>query len=173
MSSHSLFWPLNIVGGIAVLGSYLLGFVNHRSEMAGMWGGVESSWRPIYGISMLAAAFGYLAMVSYVQRNGSQFSKGTWIAIYVSLLMILLPSALWMSTTLLYIANPSATGWLMVKLVLLMVAAGGLALLATIWRSSTAVSGGSLWAVVGLLLFAFHTTVLDGIIWTAKFPQLH
>ncbi len=138
-----------------------------------MWSGVPTSWRPVYGVSMLAAALGYLAMVAYVQRTESSFSTGTWQAIHLSLLLILIPSAIWLPATLLYASDPSFGGWWLIRVVLGLVALGSLWLLLTIWYSQSGSSLSYLLAVIGMGLFAFHTVILDGALWPAKFPQLH
>ncbi len=173
MTSRLVFWVLNVVGGSAVLGSYVWGFVRHRTEMPAMWGGVPNSWRPIYVVSMFAAAFGYLAMVAYVHRAGSSFAPSTWRSINLALLLVLVASTLWLPLTLRYVNVPTSWSWMAIRLVLWTVALGSLWLLVTIAKSAETSRGLQLAATIGLLLFAFHTTVLDAAVWPAKFPLQH
>ena len=173
MSSRSLFWLLNVVGGTAVLGSYAWGFVRHPQKMPLMWGGVETAWRPFYVVGMCLAAFGYLAMAALIQHVSDNITDRTWSAILWPLLLILIPSALWLPLTLRYAEQPAGVTWWGIRLVLWAVAAGAVWLTVTVWHLGSPRSGLWLVAFIGMLLFTFHTAVLDATIWPAKFPRLH
>lgn len=173
MSSRSIFWLLNVLGGAAVLGSYAWGFVRHQQKMALMWGGVETAWRPFYVAGMFAAAFGYLAMVALIQHVSGTIADRTWLDILWSLVFILIPSALWLPLTMRYAEQPTNMSWWLIRLVLWAVAAGAVWLTVTLWRLDSPRCGLWLVAFVGMLLFTFHTGVLDATVWPAKFPRLH
>ena len=55
-----------VVGGLAVLASYVVGFLTHPDTRWGIWGGVPASLRPLYTVSMLLAAAGFFPMTIYL-----------------------------------------------------------------------------------------------------------
>ena len=52
---------INILGGAAVIGSYVLGFVTHPGSGNALRGGISVSLRSVYGLSMILSALGYFA----------------------------------------------------------------------------------------------------------------
>ena len=50
---------LMVIGGIAVLGSYVFGVKNQAGGTSLLWGGIPQAIRPVYTVSMLVAATGY------------------------------------------------------------------------------------------------------------------
>mgnify|MGYP001029594577 CR=1 FL=1 len=166
---------INVVGGVAVIGSYVLGLQGQPGGMNALWGGVPENIRPLYGISMLISAAGYLAVVYFLLFRlapdsvnfGGRFGFGLF---YVIVIGILLPSAFWMPLTNVYVAGASAGVWIAIRTVLALV---GLASIALVWALASlhAQQGGTAYwlAVFGSGYFAFHTAVLDAIIWAALF----
>ena len=66
---HPTKWILliiNVIGGVAVLGSYVLGLRAHPNGTDALWGGVPQAIRPFYGIWMLFAAAGYFAFTLFL-----------------------------------------------------------------------------------------------------------
>ena len=62
---------INIVGGIAVVGSYIFG-INAQSGGANiLWGGVPVGIRPVYMVSMVLSAIGYFCfpLLHFLQVN--------------------------------------------------------------------------------------------------------
>lgn len=51
---------INVLGGVAVIGSYILGFLTHPESRDALWGGVPGWLRPFYGISMILSAWAIL-----------------------------------------------------------------------------------------------------------------
>lgn len=90
--------------------------------------------------------------------------------LYVLYLMILLPSALWMPLTHAEIANPTGLTWFLIKFVLWIVGIGAIALLTAMLNFEPQNPG---WAyfvsVIGAMLIAFQTLVMDAIIWVRFF----
>lgn len=166
---------INIVGGIAVIGSYIFGLRGQSGGANILWGGVPENIRPVYGISMILAALGYFAFMYFIffrlvpeeVRMGGRFSFSLFYAIF---LIILILSALWMPLTNLYAGNPSTILWISIRTVLALV---GLASIALVWALLTLQgknSGISYWlAVGGSGYFALHTAILDAVIWAALF----
>ena len=166
---------INIIGGIAVIGSYIFGLSGQSGGANVLWGGVPNNLRPIYTVSMILSALGFFAFIYYIffrldpgQTSIAGISGFTLF--YVIFLLILIPSALWMPLTNMYVGNPSTGIWIAVRTVLAMV---GLASIALVWALLTLqgrVPGIAYWlAVVGSAYFAFHTAILDALVWTALF----
>lgn len=168
---------INIIGGVAVIGSYIYGLNAQPAGANILWGGVPGNIRPIYSISMVLAALGYFAFIYFIFFRlipsdvlvGGRFGFSLF---YVIFLAILIPSALWMPLTNIYVSNPSTGLWMGVRIVLLVVGLASIALVWTLLSLQTKASGVSYWlAVIGSGYFAFHTVVLDAIIWTALFQE--
>jgi hypothetical protein len=166
---------INIVGGAAVIGSYIFGLRAQSGGANVLWGGVPSNIRPVYTVSMMLSALGYFAFLYYLffrltPAEVSIAGMFDFSLFYVIFLVILIPSALWMPLTNVYAGNPSTGIWVLIRTVLALV---GLASIALLWALLTLhgkVSGVSYWlAVVGSGYFAFHTAILDAIIWAALF----
>ena len=172
---RTLAW-INVLGGVAVLGSYAHGIVTHPGSAGAVWGGVPEGLRPLYTVCMLLAAVGYFAFTSYVffrvepdsARVAGRFGFGIFPALY---LLILVPSALWMPLTFAMLEAPSAGLWLGIRAVLALVGLGSLGLVAAL-VSLEERAPRSHWALAlaGSLAFAFQTAVLDAVVWTAFFP---
>lgn len=166
-----LLLALNVVGGIAVLGSYAHGISTHADAGEALWGAVPTSLRPLYTVSMFSAAAGYFLFLPYVlwrldpvttQLPGA-LGYGAFLAIFA---LILVPSALWMPLTFAWRASPSEAAWLAVRGVLGLVGVGSLALIAALATAGpvTAPVFRGL-ALVGAVLFAIQTALLDALVW--------
>jgi hypothetical protein len=178
MDSQRLFLAaLNVLGGVAVLGSYAYGIATHTSPGEALWGGVPASLRPLYQASMLAAAVGYLLFTYQLifvvkPEEAATFAGLGYAGFNLLYLLILIPSTLWMSLTFSYVAQPSALGWALLRGVLFAVAAGAIGMLIATARLSGVLHRGSLAVgVLGAALFALHTTVLDAIVWPIYFRR--
>lgn len=166
---------INVVGGAAVIGSYILGLNSQSGGANVLWGGVPENIRPVYGISMVLSALGYFAFIYFilVRLEPAEVSvAGTFgfSLFYVIFLAILIPSAFWMPLTNIYVGDPSTGMWVGIRTVLAIV---GLASIALVWALLSLLgkpSGISYWlAVAGSGYFAFHTAILDSIVWAALF----
>jgi hypothetical protein len=166
---------INVIGGIAVIGSYIFG-LNAQSGGANiLWGGVPTGIRPVYGVSMIISALGYFAFLYFIFFKltpdevtiASRF--GFWL-FYIIFLLILIPSALWMPMTNLYVGNPGTGLWIAVRAILIIVGLASVALVWALLTLQTRIPAVPYWlAVAGSAYFAFHTLILDGIIWAALF----
>ncbi len=165
---------INVLGGLAVLGSYILGFLTHPDAGEVLWGGVPLSLRPLYTVSMFLAAGGYFAFTIYILHlNPNEvtiFDRPGYRVFNILLAGILIPSAFWLPLTVLAIHQDSQLlGWL-VRLDLALVALASLGLLIalikvhprkTIWLQRLAVLGG--------ILFCTQTVILDAIVWAINY----
>lgn len=174
-SSRAIFLFINVIGGVAVIGSYLLGLDAQSGGANVLWGGVPESIRPVYTVSMILSAIGYFAFLYYIllrldPRHVSIAGVSGFTMLNTIFLLILIPSAFWMPLTNAYVENPSAGIWVLVRTVLAIV---GLASTALFWALLTLkgkVPGTAhLLAAIGSGYFAFHTAILDAIIWAALF----
>jgi hypothetical protein len=165
---------INVIGGIAVIGSYVLG-LRGSSGTDVLWGGVPGNIRPIYTVSMVISAIGYFAFLNLLLLRvdskkvtvGRRFGYSVFYPIFC---LILIPSAFWMPLTNLYSGEPSGGSWAGIRVVLFLV---GLASIALAWAVFTLRPRNRDWtwwaALVGSCWFAVHTFVLDAILWAALF----
>lgn len=160
---------INIIGGIAVITSYVYGLTLKGVGANVLWGGIPESIRPVYIVSMIIAAIGYFAFIYYIlfKLNVASFSFSYFYLIFLG---ILLPSALWMPLTSSFITNPNDVTWTGVKIVLIIVGVFSIILGWTLFNLKG--SGIAYWlAVFGSFYFAFHTAFLDMILWPILFKK--
>lgn len=175
MGARNLLLVVNLVGGIAVLGSYGWGIATHPAPGPALWGAVPAAWRSWYGLSMIPAALGYIAFASYllfrVDPDATRLALGLpYAALLVPFLLILVPSALWMPLTLRFAEAGGEGLWWAIRIGLWTTAFGallaGLAVATVTPRVATLHWGA---AVAGTVFFFFQTGVLDAILWVATF----
>ena len=165
---------VNVIGGIVVIGSYIYGLNGQSGGANILWGGVPEGIRPVYFVSMILSALGYFAFLYYILfrlNPGDVNIAGTFgFSIFFSIfILILLPSALWMPLTNLYVGTPGTGTWVIIRIILALVGIGSIAL---VWAllSLQPREGVAYWlSIAGSGYFAFHTTILDAIIWAALF----
>jgi hypothetical protein len=165
---------INIIGGIAVIGSYIFG-LRGGSGADVLWGGVPPSIRPVYTVSMVLSAIGYFAFLNLLLLRvdpkevtvGRRFGYSIFYPIFC---LILIPSAFWMPLTNLYVEEPSSGAWTGIRVVLFLVGLASVALAWALIALRPRSPGRAYWAAVaGSCYFAFHTFVLDAILWAALF----
>jgi hypothetical protein len=178
MNIHPQKWTMlgiNLVGGAAVIGSYLQGLSSHPGSGSSLWGEVPEPMRPVYTVSMLLAAAGYFAFTSFIllrtrpgeTRIANRFGFGLFNGLYAG---ILVPSTLWMPLTYRMMANPSGILWLAIRLTLTAVALCSLGMLGALLRLQPRQPA---WAhgiaVAGCIAFCIQTVLLDAVIWSTYF----
>jgi hypothetical protein len=166
---------INIVGGIAVLGSYALGILTHPNAGQILWAGVPQSIRPFYTAGMLLAALGYFAFTYFIlfrldpqaTRVTHRFGFGLFNTLYA---LILFPSALWMPLTFLAVERSGLAIYWLVRLVLAVVGIASVGLFVALLKVTPP---RPLWAqrlaLVGSAAFLIQTAILDAIVWGAFF----
>jgi hypothetical protein len=174
-TSKKILITINVVGGIAVIGSYILGIGSQSGGTSALWGGVPEDIQPIYGLSMLLAALGYFLFIFFIIVKlkpketviSGRFGYNLFNLIFI---LILLPSALWMPLTSMYVEDPNVGLSFAIRFVLTIV---GLASIALVWSITKIGDKRPLkhfqLAVLGSAYFAFHTFVLDAVIWSVLF----
>jgi len=160
-----------LIGGLAVLGSYLWGVLARPDAGQILWGGVPESMRPYYTVNMLLAAAGYFPFTFYIlfrldpdkTKAAGKFGYGLFPVLYAA---ILIPSALWLP--LVYVAVEQASlVWLwVVRATLALVGAASLGILIALLKVRPPRAGLAYWlAVVGSIFFCIQTVILDAIVW--------
>jgi len=174
-TQHMILIVINAIGGAAVIGSYIFGLNTGSGGADALWGGVPINIRPVYGVSMILAALGYFAFMYYIlfRLTPSEVSIAgifNFNLFYAIFLVILISSALWMPLTNVYVSNPSTGIWIWIRTVLALVGFASIALVWALLSLQTKNPSISYWlAVAGSGYFAFHTAILDAIVWASLF----
>jgi len=164
-----------ILGGIAVVGSYILGAVKNPDSASALWGGVSKKVIPYYVLGMIFSAIAFLATAYYLFFKVDAASVKIlgfldfrfFLFIY---LLILVPSALWMPLTIKMVQNPGAGTAYGIRIVLILVAIGSFLMFVSLLTLMPKVLDWSFYlAVIGSGLFFLHTAVLDATLWTILF----
>ncbi len=166
---------INVVGGAAVIGSYIQGFLTH--ELAGpmLWGAVPPSVQSLSTAWMPVAVLSYFAFTGYLLfaldvdqvRFGTRIGYNLFHWIYLG---ILVPSALWMPLTFALIEQPSSLLWWAVVIVLILVGLASLGLLAALLGLKLPRKGWAYWlAVIGAIGFSVQTVIMDAVLWVSYF----
>jgi hypothetical protein len=165
------------LGGVGVIGSYMIGLKGKAGASEALWGGVPAKVRPVYGVSMILSAIGFLAVLFYIFFKldppdvaiAGRYGFDLFIPIFIT---ILLPSALWMPLSKMYVERPSAVMWVIVRVVLFLVGLASIELAWALFALDLETRGVAYWfATVGSCYFAFHTFVLDAVLWAAMFRR--
>jgi hypothetical protein len=167
---------INVLGGIAVLGSYAYGINTHPDAGKILWGNVPLQLKTFYNISMLSAAAGYFLFTYFIMfslnpgdvKIAGRLSYNFFLWIYA---VILIFSAFWMPLTFYMNDNPSMFIWILIRIVLLTVGFGSLFLFAALIYVEPQMQ---LWphraALVGAAAFCLQTAILDALVWTYYYP---
>ncbi|MDJ0787900.1 MAG: hypothetical protein QNK05_13905 [Myxococcota bacterium] len=165
---------LNVLGGLSVLGSYVLAFALSPEIRSGLWGGVPEGLRPLYTVNMFAAAAGYFPFTFALVLSpgpGPVLTRAgirSWVvaACYAAVLM---PSALWLPLTALHQMDPGPFLWVAIRAVLFAVAIGASGLVWLCLRLAREQGGASWLAFGGTLPFWLQTAILDALVWPAYY----
>jgi len=162
---------INILGGAAVILSYIYGLRGQAGGANVLWGAVSEGIRPVYFVSMIISAMGYFAFIYYILfRIDPATSNVSYYLFFAIFLVILVASAFWMPLTNMYVNNGGTGLWIAIRSVLALVGLGSIALLWALLAYHPATRGAAYWlAVTGAGYFAFHTAILDAIVWAALF----
>lgn len=164
-----------IVGGAAVIGSYIQGFMTHSNIASRLWGGVPRTLRLINIPFMILAAIGFIAFAYFIlfRLNPEEvqiLGRFDFSIFYVIFALILIPSALWMPLTFSMIAHPSNGLWAGIRLVLAIVGIASIALLLALLNLNSNESSLAHWfAICGAAAFSIQTFIFDTFLWPAFF----
>lgn len=176
MSGTITFLIINMIGGTAVLGGYLVCLYVFPSQREALWGGVQNGWQSVFTVSMIIAAAGYLAF-SYgilFKSSPEEFSSrllDTKHAISILCMIFLISAAIWMPATIAYLKTSNSIWWILSVISLWITAISlftttfivithPLAIPSIFYRGLT---------IAGISYITFHCLVLDAIIWVSRF----
>ncbi len=166
---------INLLGGLAVLGSYVWGLKTHTGGADVLWGGASPRIRPAYGVSMILSAVSYFAFIFFIlfKLDPAVVSVNDKLGYsFFSFLFIIIlgASSLWMPLTYAWVGQHLSLIWLAIRAVLLMVGLSSCVLAWALLNLNTGTGGVAYWlAVAGSIYFAFHTTILDALLWPALY----
>ena len=171
--SKQILLLINLLGGAAVIGSYIWGFISSPGGLEAFWGGVPAVLRTAITVNMLLAAASYLVifliLLLRVPVAATVGNLPFW-TFHIIYLVILFPSALWMPLTQAVIKQYTPLCWGSVVLVLVLTALAGIALLiALLCLRPALTSRQKTLAIIGSAFFILQTTILDAILWTSFF----
>ncbi|MBH50753.1 MAG: hypothetical protein VYA83_05305 [Candidatus Neomarinimicrobiota bacterium] len=179
MRIQTQFLIINIIGGIAVLGGYVVALINHPDTRGELWGGVPENLRFWITSFMFVSAFGYcLAMYYLIFQDGLSldFFWGKLNANYMKglLIIFLLTAACWIHTTFSYLETGNQVLWTFVQIELWLT---GISIFLMMIGLATAsgINNNFLHSssVIGLLIISFHCLALDAMLWISRFPIKH
>ena len=165
-----------LLGGTAVLASYVYPTMRHPEYVEPAWGGVAPDILRFYAPRMLLAASGFFFFTYFLMfrvdpdqaRIAGRFGFWVFNLLYAA---ILVGSALYMPLTFAFVAEPSPFLWWMIRLPLFVVGLASLALLACLLALQPRQPAWAYWlAVAGTITFSFQTAVLDMLVWPALYP---
>jgi hypothetical protein len=165
---------INVVGGMAVLGSYVHGLVTHPETRGQLWGSMPLELQAVYNVTMWLAALGYFffSHTFCVKTDADEVRFGSYGFGLINALyaLIMVTSALWLPLTFAYLESPSEALWLAVRIDLFGVALGSVGLMIALFVMRPRAEGPSgVLAMLGLLLFLLQTAFLDPLVWPQFF----
>lgn len=166
MNPKVLFLFFNTIGGVAVLGSYVWGFVSYPELRTEFWGEVPESIKGLYTLNMFFAAAGFLAAFGFfmIKERADNLRR-----LYLPYTLILIPSALWLPLTVAVLQNPSQWLWWVIRIDLFAVGLGGLMVWVAVLKTqnTTALLRGLV--CFAMTFFILQTAILDAVVWPAYF----
>ena len=167
---------INVIFGSLVLLSYYNGVTKNPELGLKLWGGVPKILHTFIISFMFIGALGYFFFTAHLLINVESsyifFNRFSYWYLNFIYLMILIPSALWIDLTFLYMQTSTTMNWIYVVSCLYCVALFSVILFLFIVDTNVEKN---YWlyfpAVLGSLAFTFHTVFLDGILWTFFFNK--
>ena len=169
------------VFGPLVLASYVYG-ISHADKPQDLWGGIPLSWQAYIVPFMFIAAAGFLIYwwIVFFQFDQDTFSSLHWpwgysdgngaIRLLLAYALVLIPSALWLESTLFHLSNNYSWTPVLVIGILMMVAIGNIMLgLLAYGAYQDGVNGSGL-MMIGAVMLGIQCIVNDCILWSLKFP---
>lgn len=170
---------MNLIGGIAVLGSYFLCMYLYPEFKEAFWGGIYGNTRNIFLASMVPAAIGYLAFLYCVllkQGLGILEYEGVFggLTLVIFCVCFLVASSILMPALVMFLKTGSDLWWSVVVTVLWITSVSLACMLFVVVFS---VGEGVIYrriASYGLAYIMLHCFVFDATIWVLNFQsELH
>ena len=179
--TRQLVLVFTLLFGPLVLASYAYG-LSHAEKPMDLWGGIPETWRGYIVPFMFVAAFGFL-MYWYIvffkfDESAIQSLRWPWgesdgdgaTRLLIAYFLFLIPSALWIESTILHIENDYSWTPVLVIGALFLTSVGNLMLGLLAYGSyHDGISGAGL-MIVGAVMLGIQCILNDFIIWVYKFP---
>ena len=165
-----------LLGGTAVLASYIYPVMTQPQYVEPAWGGVTPDMRRFYAPSMLLAASGFFFYTYFLlfradpdeARIGGRLGFWVFNALYLA---ILIGSAVYLPLTFAFVAAPRTWLWWAIRVALVVVGLASVGLIGSLLALRPRRPAWAYWlAVAGSVTFSFQTAVLDMLIWPALYP---
>ena len=166
MLFNRFYFILILIMGVIVLYSYY--YYSSFPEFLKLWGNVSKSVIPIYVVSMLISAVGFLAFLYYIYIK-QDFTKEQIFNIFILSMIIVFFSIFWTPSSILYLQNKNSHMALIVLFILFIVAISCFSLFYTVYKIQDNNTTLKMFVNFGLFYFFFHTFFLDFIIWSYNF----
>lgn len=160
-SNQILFLAINILGGTAVILSYILGFKSSKGSNL-LWGGISKNFQKIYTLSMIVSAIGYFIFSSYIFKILAVNVNYSFF--YYAYLILLVTSALWLPLVNMMNKKKNALLWISIRATLILTAFSFFFIL-VLFLSIVPNGIHYYLSVAGLIIITLHTGVLDAILW--------
>ena len=184
---NSFVW-INIIFGLLVLISYIVGISQFPEYSESLWGGVQGALRQRFIISMLCAALGYLIFFSFVVysyiSNGDSSKEFNFLnslnvskSLNFSVFIFLVSAAIWMPTLILFLQSSNSIFFYLSNAFLWVTALAAISIFfCTTYgflnlTSDIKVSLFSFITLLALFQVVFHCLIFDAIIFVLKFPR--
>lgn len=167
--------------GPLILASYVYGILRSENPQD-LWGGIPLSWQSYIVPCMFIAAAGFIIYwwTVFFQFNTTTFLSLRWPwgisdgngpkRLFLAYTLILIPSALWLESTLFHISNNySWTPYLVIGL-LILVSIGNIMIALLAYGAYQDRIKGSVQMIFGSFMFGIQCIINDCILWTIKFP---
>ncbi len=177
---NTLRWFVAILGPL-VLVSYVVGILRADDPQA-LWGGVSAAEQKLIVPFMFVAAAGFLgaAYILFFKWTPDQLAGLHWPGqeadgngmqrLLWAYALYLIPSALWLESTLLHLNVGATWTQALVILVLSLVSVGLFALGALAIGAMQDGYPAAGWLLAGVIGMVIQSTINDNIIWVIKFP---
>lgn len=179
--TRQLVLAFTLIFGPLVLASYAYG-ISHAEKPMELWGGIPQSWQGYIVPFMFIAAIGFLIYwyIVFFQFEDSTFDSMRWpwgesdgngaFRLLISYALILIPSALWIESTILHIENDYSWTPVLVIGTLFLTSIGNVMLGLLAYGAYLDGIDGSEYMIAGALMLAIQCILNDFIIWVYKFP---
>ena len=178
MSSQYLFVLVNIIGGVSVIGGYILGLSMYSEHREALWGGVNGHLRTVFTISMLLAATGYIIFcyATIVKGGAEEFGVNHIFgqhSLSIISAIFLISASLWMPTTIAFVHTGVSYLWVIAISSLWVTALSLLWMTAIVaFSDPQSIAGITKYSsVIGLAYITFHCMILDAVCWVWLFNK--